>query len=71
MTTKHNKIEIINKTNLKCDILWIFIINSSNCVVLLFVNTDFGRLVGVVTNWIDSKKKKKLKYNKNLINIYC
>lgn len=56
ITVKQNRIESINMKNLKCDILWIFIINSSVFVLLLFINTDFGRFVGVVTNWIDSVK---------------
>lgn len=50
MTAKHNKIESTNVENRRCDILCIFVKNSSHCDLLLFIMTDFGRFVGVVTN---------------------
>lgn len=62
MTTKQNKIESMKIMNLNCDIFLMFNINSSTFVVLLFMSTDFGWLVGVVTNWIDSVKKRVNNY---------
>jgi len=50
MTAKHEETESINIMNLSRDIFWIFEIISSNDVVVLFINTDFGRSVGVVIN---------------------
>lgn len=50
ITTKQNKIDKTNKINLNCDIFCTLDQNASILVVLLSINTDFGRLVGVVTN---------------------